>query len=133
MDYDPLGATVIRLGLPGGDDFFTEHVDPITAAYGDELADAFCLAVRENDLEAAERFAAVAAPGYAYEVTKSTDEMIEISYSVPGVVTGTHKTVILPESAESADAIDPAVLAVLFTAERSMRATRGYATPAPAA
>lgn len=90
-NYDPIAATVFRLGLPGGDEFFLENLDFMRETHGDEITDALRTAHTENDVAKAEEFAALLVDDFSYEVVSRDSQRIEINYSAAGEVEGSVK------------------------------------------
>lgn len=90
-NYDPISATVFRLGLPDGDEFFSDNIDFIRDMYGDEITDALRAAYTEGDVSKAEEFASLLVDGFSYEVVGNDAEKLEIEYSAAGDVEGTLK------------------------------------------
>jgi len=88
-NYDPIAATVFRLGLPGGDEFFLENLDFMREVHGDQITDALRAAYTENDLAKAEEFAGLLLDDFAYDIVSYEDERIEIEYTAAGDVHGT--------------------------------------------
>lgn len=117
--YDPIAASVIRLGMPGGDEFFMENLDFMRELYGDEITDALKTAVTENDLEAARKFSSLVAEGFSHVVNEKTDEHVVIDYSINGELVGNVKCV-----SRGLDGIDPEIKAVLYASEGIMTNAR---------
>ncbi|MNU29068.1 hypothetical protein D3C71_175150 [compost metagenome] len=117
--YDPIAASVIRLGMPGGDEFFMENLDFMREVYGDEITDTLKTAVTENDLEAARKFSSLVAEGFSHVVTEKTDDHVEIDYSINGELVGNVKCV-----SRGSDSIDPEIKAVLYASEGIMTNAR---------
>jgi hypothetical protein len=88
-NYDPLDATVIRLGLPGGDAFLMENLDFMRETYGDEITNAFRKAYAENDLKEAEKFASLLVDDFQFNVSRDDDKVLEIQYSAADRSSGT--------------------------------------------
>ncbi|NTF17808.1 hypothetical protein G6L37_05295 [Agrobacterium rubi] len=87
-NYDPIAATVFRIGLPDGDEFFVDNLDFMREVHGDLITDTLRAAYTENDLSKAEEFAALLVEDFAYEIVKNDDERLEIEYSAAGDVHG---------------------------------------------
>ncbi len=121
--YDPIAASVVRLGMPGGDDFFTQNLDFMRERYGDDITDALRSAVTENDLAKAEEFAALIIDGFSYKVIRNDGEVAEILYSAPGDIEGRASHYRFP----GIDS-DPLVLAVIHASEGIMSKARARAT-----
>lgn len=111
--YDPLAATVFRLGLPEGDTFLLNNLDFIREVYGDEITDALRSAYTENDLGKAEEFAALLVEDFAYKVDRDDGEELVVSYSAAGEVSGRLKM----SRARDREGCDLMVLAVLSASE----------------
>lgn len=90
-NYDPISATVFRLGFPDGDEFFLENIDFMREMYGDEITDTLRAAYTEGDVSKAEEFAALLVDGFSYEVVGDDTEKLEIEYSANGEVEGSLK------------------------------------------
>lgn len=111
--YDPLAATVFRLGRPEGDTFFTDNLGFIREVYGDGIADALRSAYTENDLGKAEEFAALLVEDFAYKVDRDDEEELVVSYSAVGGVSGR----LAMNRARDREGCDLIVLAVLSASE----------------
>lgn len=111
--YDPLAATVFRLGLPEGDAFFMDNLDFIREVYGEEITDTLRSAYTENDLGKAEEFAALLVEDFSYKVDRDDEEELVVSYSAAGGVRG-HLTTSRVRDREGCDLL---VLAVLSASE----------------
>lgn len=111
--YDPLAATVFRLGLPEGDAFFVQNLDFMRERYGDEITDTLRAAYTENDLVKAEEFAALLVEDFSYEVDRDDEEAFAVSYSAAGGVKGR----LTMNRLRDPDGSDLAVLAVLKASE----------------
>jgi hypothetical protein len=110
--YDPIAASVVRLGMPGGDEFFTDNLDFMRERHGNDITDALRAAVTENDLGKAEEFASLVVEGFSYKVIRNDGEVAEISYTAPGDIEGRAAHHRFPGN-ES----DPLVLAVIHASE----------------
>lgn len=110
-EYDPLAATVLRLGLPGGIEFLREHLQAISNSYGEVVAKDLEYAVVDSDLRAANRFAKSLVDDFQYKIIKNNREEAEIRYSGSGI-NGNYKQKKAIEEGAS-----PIVLAVLGAAE----------------
>lgn len=118
-NYDPIAASVFRLGMPGGDEFFMENLGFMREVYGDEITDTLKTAVTENDIEAAKQFASLVAEGFSYVVTEATEEHVAIDYSIDGEVVGNAKC-----ARRGPDSIDAEIKAVLYASEGLMTNAR---------
>lgn len=117
--HDPIAATIIRLGLPGGDEFFLDNLDFMRETYGDEITDALRTAYAENDLDKALEFANLLVDGFSYEVVSADARQAEIEYSINGEPTGSTKCSRFRDTDSN-----PLVLAVLHAVESTWSRAR---------